>query len=476
MKNEHTSLYVFTPLWFIYGLIYEYSVLLLGRKFIIRWMGWRIISSILHFVCLVLMLQPFVSRREGLEFELGFFVLVIFALYLYSLQAQMMPRHQLAKIYQSTNSLDSDEIGHRLVKETIKSLGLFHLQENRAEEWISTFRMCLPNDTMYFIEELSSIVSFRSCFHCPATYLNRRRRRQKYNNGINSSQYRDFANQFVLNAKRVSIDEESSSLDFSQRTLPLSAVAFVAALLDKWTKVPVDFVLTLVAMSMQASVIPLQSLFLGSFVDALVSLDSYSANVSLAVWSSLLLVSSVADSLVGFFMSGLTARAINKCKKQVLSVILNGGTEFIQAFPNATIVFSSHTRTLEVLLISASYTLLLSLLQLVMGIIFAFRVDVVVGFAFVAMIPVIYSIDTVVKLALETSEVSAGKLSEEDLQFSSTMNCIPMIRATDSKTWATSKLNEVMDSYCDARRKSILWGSRVESYYRTWGNIYLAVV
>ena len=407
-------------------------------------------------------------RRLGVQFHAGF--LVTFALYLFALQAQMMPRHQLAKVYQSNISLDSDEVGHRLVKETIKSLGL-DLHEQSVEEWISTFRMRSPDDTMYLIEELSN-------FHCPApvAYLNRRWQKKKSNNGISALQYRDFANQLVLNAEKASIDEESSSLDFTQRTLPLSAVAFVAALTDKWTKVPIYLVLTFVAMLMQASVMPLQSLFLGSFVNALVSLDSYNATVSLAVWSSLLLVSSVADSLVAIFMSGLNAIAIDKCKKQVLSVILSGGTEFMQAFPNVSNTFSSHMGTLEFLLINATYTLLLSLLQLIMGIIFAFRVYFTVGFVFLAMIPVIYSVDTVVKLALETSEECARKQSEVDLQFSSTMNCIPVIRATDSKTWAMSKLKGPMDYYCNARRKSILWGSLVESYYAIWGNCYLAVM
>ena len=423
------------------------------------------------------MLQPKLlsiqTRRVSLHLAAGF--LATFALYLFALQAQMIPRNQLAKIYQSSISLDSDEISHRLVKETIKSLGL-DLHEQRVEELSSTFRMCSPDNTIYLIEELSNLVSFRRCFHCPAAYLNSRRQKKKLNNGISSLQYRDFANQLVLNAKKASIDEESSSLDFTKRTLPLSAVAFVAALVDKWTKVPVDLALTSAAMVMQASVMPLQSLFLGSFIDALVSLDKYDATVSLAVWSSLLIVSSVADALVAFFMSGLNATAIDKCKKQVLSVILNGGTEFTQAFPNVKNTFSSHMGTLEFLLINATYTLLLSLLQLIMGIVVAFRVYWTVGFVFVAMIPIIYSVDTVVKLALETSEESARKLSEVDLQFSSTMNCIPVIRATDTKTWAMSKLKEPMDYYCNARRKSILWGSLVESYYAIWGNCYLAVM
>ena len=41
--------------WIVYGIIFEYSILLLGRKIIVGWMGWSIIiSAVLHLTTVIL--------------------------------------------------------------------------------------------------------------------------------------------------------------------------------------------------------------------------------------------------------------------------------------------------------------------------------------------------------------------------------------------------------------------------------------
>lgn len=451
-------------LWIVYGIIFEYSILLLGRKIMVGWMGWNIIiSAMLHLTTVILhgrftllLLKP---AHDALA-------LAIFVLYLWLAQYQHEPQCQLAKIYQFDISFDSDNIGigESLIEQTIKSLGI-DLQKQMIEECCPTasVRMRSPDATIHLIEELSTLVSLWGWIK---------------KSPLSSLEYRDLANQLVLNAEKVNADEESpfSSIHFLERTVPLSTSAFIAALVRKWMKVPVNFVFTLLVIILQASVMPLQSLFLGNTVDAMNSLDKQAATTSLTVWGLLLLVSSVADALVGYSMSGLNAGAMDTCKKQVLSIILNGGTEFMETFPNVANSFSYNMGKLEYILISSTFTLFLASFQLILGSIFAFRLQLSVGFLFVVMIPFILNMDKTAKKALEKSKISSSKQSEVDSQFSATMNCFPVIRSTDTSAWAMKKLEEPLNNYRKARQKSILWSTLVQTYYAMWGNVYLALV
>jgi hypothetical protein len=454
--------YTLYSLWIVYGIIFEYSILLLGRKIIVRWMGWNIIiSAVLHLTTVILHGRLTWLRVNPVYDEL---ILAIFVLYLWLAQYQHDPQRQLAKIYQFDISFDSDDIGESLIKQTIKSLGI-DLQKQMIEEYCPTvsLRMRSPDATKHLIEELSSLVSLWGWIK---------------KSPLSSSEYRNLANQLVLNAEKVNADEESpfSSILFTERTVPLSTSAFVAALVNKWMKVPVNFVFTLLAIVLQASVMPLQSLFLGNIVNAMNSLDKEAATTSLTVWGLLLLVSIVADALVRYSMAGLNAGAMDMCKKQVLSIIFNGGTEFMETFPNVANSFSYHMGKLEYILISSTFSLFLASFQLIMGIIFAFRVEFSVGFVFVVMIPFILNMDKTAKKALEKSKESSSKQSEVDSQFSASMNCFPVIRSTDTSAWAMFKLEKPLNNYHKARQESILWSSLVETYYTCWGNVYLALV
>ena len=329
-------------LWIVYGIIFEYSILLLGRKIIVGWMGWSIIiSAVLHLATIIIHGLTWFRVQPAYDV----LILAIFVLYLWLAQYQHEPQRQLAKIYQFDISFDSDYIGESLIEQTIKSLGI-DLQKQMIEECCPTVsvRMRSPDATIYLIEELSTLVSLCGWIK---------------KSPLSSLEYRDLANQLVLNAEKVNADEESpfSSIHFTERTVPLSTSAFVAALVKKWMKVPVNFVFALLAIVLQASVMPLQSLFLGNIVDAMNLLDKRAATTSLTVWGLLLLVSSVADALVAYSMSGLNAGAMDMCKKQVLSIILNGGTEFMETFPNVANSFSYNMGKLEYILISSTYTL-----------------------------------------------------------------------------------------------------------------------
>lgn len=155
---------------------------------------------------------------------------------------------------------------------------------------------------------------------------------------------------------------------------------------------------------------------------------------------------------------------------------------------------------LEALLIAATYVFLLACSSLVLGVIFAFRLNAYLGFTFLVLIPIVYSIDTVVQKAMENSNTSTLRKSlifisyvvfvwlntkfflfvvldegEVQIQFTSVMNCVPVIRSCNAKNWIMSKMKEPMDTYNEARFKSILWGCNVQAYYNSWGNIFLAV-
>ncbi len=463
LYENHWLHYTFYSLWIVYGIIFKFSILLLGRKLIVRWMGWNvIISCLLHII--IILLHGLIGFKVHPAYDA--LILATFVLYLWVAEYEHEPQRQLAKIYQFDISFDSDNIGESLIEQTIKSLGI-DIQKLMIEECCPTasVRMRSPDATIHFIEELSTLVSlFGWIKKSPLSPL----------------EYRDLANQLVLNAEKVNADadEESpfSSIHFTERTVPLSTSAFVAALLNKWMKAPVNFVFTLLAIVLQASVMPLQSLFLGNIVDAMNSLDKQAATTSLTVWGLLLLVSSVADALVGYSMSGLNARAIDVCKKQVTSIILNGGTEFMETFPNVANSFSYHMGKLEYILISSTFTLFLASIQLILGIIFALRLQFYVGFFFVVLIPFILNMDTTGKNALGKSKESSSKQSEVDSQFSATMNCLPVIRSTDTPAWAMKNLEEPLNNYRKAREKSILWSTMVQTYYALWGNVYLALV
>ena len=66
---------------------------------------------------------------------------------------------------------------------------------------------------------------------------------------------------------------------------------------------------------------------------------------------------------------------------------------------------------LEALLIAATYVFLLACSSLVLGIIFAFRLNAYLGFTFLVLIPIVYSIDTVVQKAMENSNASTLRKS-----------------------------------------------------------------
>src|SRR5210317_1338714 len=360
-------------LWIVYGIIFEYSILLLGRKIIVGWMGWSIIiSAVLHLTTVIIH-----GRLTWLRVNPAYdaLILAIFVLYLWLAQYHHERQRQLAKIYQFDISFDSDDIGESLIEQTIKSLGI-DLQKQMIEECCPTasIRMRSPDDTIHLIEEMSTLVSLWGWIK---------------KSPLSSLEYRNLANQLVLNAEKVNADEESpfSSIHFTERTVPLSISAFIAALVNKWMKVPLNFVFALFAIILQASVMPLQTLFLGNIVDAMNSLDKQAATTSLTVWGLLLLVSSAADALVRRSMAGLNARATDVCKKQALSVILNGGTEFMETFPNVANSFSYHMGKIEFVLLGSTISLFLSSFQLILGIIFAFRLHFYVGFFFVVLIP-----------------------------------------------------------------------------------------
>ena len=453
--------YTLYSLWIVYGILFEYSILLLGRKIIVRWMGWKIIiSAMLHLTTIIV--HGFTWLHRNIAYDA--LSLAIFVLYLWIAQYQHEHQRQLAKIYQFDVSFDSDGIGESLIEQTIKSLGI-DLQKQMIEECCPTasVRMRSPDATIYLIEELSTFVSLWGWIK---------------KSPLSSLEYRDLANQLVLNAEKVNADEESpfSSIHFTERTVPMSTLAMVAALVNKWMKVPANFVFTLLAITLQASVVPLQSLFLGNIVDAMNSLDKQAATTSLTVWGLLLLVSSIADALVGYSMPGLNAGAMDMCKKQVLSIILNGGTEFMETFPNVANSFSYNMGKLEYVLISSTFTLFSASFQLIMGIIIAFRLRFHVGFIFAVMIPFILNLDRTAKKALEKSKISSSKQSVVDSQFSASMNCFPVIRSTNTPAWAMSKLEEPLNNYRKARQNSILWSTLVQTYYALWSNVYLALV
>jgi len=449
-------------LWIVYGIIFEYSILLLGRKIIVGWMGWSIIiSAVLHLTTVIIH-----GRLTWVRVHPAYdaLILAIFVLYLLLAQYQHERENQLAKIYQFDISFDSDDIGESLIEQTIKSLGI-DLQKQMIEECCPTasVRMRSPDATIHLIEELSTLVSLCGWIK---------------KSPLSSSEYRNLANQLVLNAEKVNADEESplSSIHFTERTVPLSTSSFIAALVKKWTKAPVSFVITLLAIVLQASVMPLQSVFFGNIVDAMNSLDKQAATTSLTVWGLLLLVSSVADALVGYSMSGLNARAMDVCKKEVLSIILNGGTEFMETFPNVANSFSYNMGKLEYILVSSTFTLFVTSFQLILGVVFAFRLHFYVGFFFVILIPFILNMDTTAKKALGKSKESSSLQSEVDSQFSATMNCFPVIRSTDTSAWAMSKMEEPLNKYRKAWQTSLSSSTLVQTYYALWGNVFLALV
>lgn len=339
LSSGKMMFYILIPVWFFYGFLYEYSILLLGRKIIIRWMGWRIVASAslfsLSFVLKLVLnwfilfqfpthggttdhtAEEFINHDEAITLSL----MTSFALYFFALYSQMRERLELAKVYEFRTTLNSD-VGHRVVKDTIEALA-FDLDKsvmNCVEDCCSKCKMHTPEDIIYLVEELSTFVSI-----IPAC------RKRKTHKSLSPLEFRELVNQLIINLEEAgAADEESSHCNFKERSLPLSTLGVLKALVDKWTMVPLHFAMTCAALIVQASIIPLQATYLGFFIDALNSGDSQRARPSFIVWSSLILVSQISDMLVGALQSKLNTQAIHLLKKKVLAIILNGGTEFSQ--------------------------------------------------------------------------------------------------------------------------------------------------
>ena len=395
------------------------------------------------------------------------FLLFFYAVYLFLLRSNISTRLELRHIYKQDVchlSLDKASL-KRIIEETIGSLGL-DMKQSSVTQIINTLishDIRSPQDVALVVEELSASASLckglaqRSC-------------------ALSPKEYRDLSSQLMANILKEGVDSEEDGVqnDYTHRTVSMGSFGVAKAIVTKWAMAPKDFGMTLIVTVLFASIVPLQSTFLGSIIDGIDSGDSNKVRVGIIVWGSLLGVSSIADIALATLVAKLNGNAMNVCRKRVFSVILAGGIEFFDFFPPTSTIdtYTTQMAKVEMTLISATYTLLLSVLQLTMGVIFAFRLNWLVGFTFITVLPIVYSIDKLVKLSLKSSVVSTSLEGRTNEKFISMINCLPVIRSCGVSTWACSEFSRLIDEFSSGKIQSIRMSNYVQSYYQVCGNIY----
>lgn len=197
------------------------------------------------------------------------------------------------------------------------------------------------------------------------------------------------------------------------------------------------------------------------------------------VWGSLLATggaSSIIDIIFASMAAKLNGRAMKVCRSEVLSIILAGDVEFADLFSTSDTIdtFTTQMARVEFTLINATYTLLLSLLQLIIGCCFAFRLSWLIGLTFISMLPIVFSIDKVITLSLKSSEASASQERELNAKLISMMNCLPVIRSCDASNWVERQYISLIKDFSRGKVHSIRMSNYVQSYYQVFGNLYTA--
>ena len=383
------------PIWFVTGFIYEYSIVILGRGLFVRWGGWGfVLAPILHIMVGIHSIFNNEMRVQGYAHDTYFIIynslhLIGIGVYFFLLRSNMGLRREMQQMYSCACDCRVDSILPEriqlLIQETNRALdlGLHDSVAPRVKESLCDNGIKHPQ---FIVEELSKYVSLWSWL---PSFISK-----ELSQKLSPKQYRLLSNQLLHNIRILGAHDEETGdqlAELKHRTVPLSASGVTLAVFEKWIKAPIQFALTCTSIAIVASTAPLQATFLGVAIDSINAKDSHGTTVALIAWSSMLFVRSLGVFSASIMQAKLNARVMDIYRKRLLSAIFSAGTEFFDLFLPGSIVdtFTSQMGRVEVILINATWTLLLSVLQLVMGVAFAFRLNYLVGLAFAEMLPVV---------------------------------------------------------------------------------------
>ena len=463
---QYTINTIAIPIWFSTGFIYEYLFVLLGRGVYVRWGGISFVAApILHLLVGIHLIFNHEMRVNGHSHGVHFVVyntmhLIGLGVYFYLLRYNLGSRTLLQKIYTCKDkTVLCPSLVKRLIEETNESFDLDmndsfvrHLEDELNER----------QNIASYVEGLSAYASVWPC------------------NQFSSATFRLLSTQLLLNEDILLLphDDEAPVKEFAHHAIPLTSYGMTLAIFEKWIKVPLFFTMTCVSVLVVAVVVPIQATFLGKIINGINAGNSHDTAVGMIVWGSLLFVAPLGHYMVAFSQSQLNARALSLCRRSLLMVIFHSESRFFDSVAaEAAIVdtFTSQMARIEVLLVGATFTLLSSMLQLLMGVVFALRLNYLAGLSFAAMIPIMYSVDDFTQLALNESKASTVVESKLATQFSSSVHCLPIIRSSNATSWAVQRLDDLLNEHREKRSQAIFFSSTIKAYYQSCGNIYTAL-
>ncbi|KAL7547213.1 hypothetical protein ACHAWF_010531 [Thalassiosira exigua] len=459
-------------LWFSLGIIHEYA-LLLGGAFYIRWGGWTcVMAPIFHLILSLTSIRRSIMQHRYMEGNISCHPTLItvhvlcFGCYIALMRYNILHLKQLRDVYlfEGCDVLLSKETVEGILREVITVLDLDSLI---LADDMKVNEIQGKKDFADLIEGISSHVTmFGKCG------------RKK----MSPSQFRLLSRELMRdlkeNAKMQDVEEGSRPRCHQTRQIPLSWFEVVVEIFRKWMCVPKQFALTFLTVTVLGSIIPLQSLYLGKVIDHSNDGDARGALIALAIWASLFPVDIGLYIFLGFAAAQLNAEAVRVCRKQVLEVVVSSGTAFSDFFQPGSIVdtFTSQMGRVEVVLINSTYTLLRCALQLIMSVAVAARLDPLISVLFLSMMPVMFSVDKITRIAQKSSEESSLLEAKLASMFMSLIDCLPMTRSCNVGSWMLDRFDAPLTEHFNARKRTMFWSNFVQVFYRACGFSYLVIV
>jgi len=343
--------------WFLLGCLFEYPSAIFGGAFHFRWGGpFFLLAVLFHLSVNVLLFLNFErTRKAGLEL-----VMFLLGLYLYALRYNTRALRSLRYamfVFEDNGKatpISFPSMDENALQETFEvaaiALGLpvTHLpakdllrgmKVRKGPEW--------RNDWAAVLIRLSALVCWSP-------------RKKKKKSTLSSSQYRKLVNQMVLD-----IVESDDDKHLLKRSFPLSSFEVMNKIWSRWAMLPWNFLYVLFAAILSASIYPLQATFFGDIITQVGTGNQKRALSALIGWGTVTLAQVGIAVVMADAQSRLNSGVTAISRDRIMDVVLKGGTEFAEANAPGEIVdaFTSQIGRLEMMLINATFTLLISLVR-----------------------------------------------------------------------------------------------------------------